>query len=99
MLCESVRGRERDRERDRERGFLACLSLAPPHPTNAHPHPHTHQLGEFKAAIKALVKEEAGKPGLVDDLKAFKDEFKAQAAAGKEGSAAADGELKAATDG
>ena len=94
MLCESVRGRERDRER---RVFWhASLS---PHPTNAPPHPHTHQLGEFKAAIKALVKEEAGKPGLVDDLEAFKDEFKAQAAAGKEGSAAADGELKAATDG
>jgi hypothetical protein len=65
--------------------------------------PHTlflfaHQLGNVKAEIVELIKEGTAKPGknLVDGLSAAVAEAKAQKAAGKEGTKAAEASLESA---
>lgn len=68
--------------------FLFCT-----HPPSHHP-----QLGDINHEIKEVIHEETAKPGkdFIDMLKGAHEEVKAQKAAGKAGSAAADADLEAA---
>ena len=108
-VTELPKVRERERKSGRERkkygvdGGQRARARRPPLSRAVTSPPHTlflfaHQLGNVKAEIVELIKEGTAKPGknLVDGLSAAVAEAKAQKAAGKEGTKAAEASLESA---